>query len=71
MTEVKHIILCIAIFTVAISLVVIFVGCNDTVESIPEQCAEYTTAPEFNKCIQKHENRESLCSDVFWWLRYN
>lgn len=78
--EVKYAIAIIAIFTFSIIMVVIFVGCNASnpefdfngngAESIPKQCEEFNDPRQFQKCVNKATYKESLCTNLFFWLRY-
>lgn len=78
--EVRYGISIIIAVTVAISFFAIFAGCNAShpefdfngngAYSIPKQCEEYDTAQGYNSCIDRKQDREYVCANYFWWLRY-
>ena len=74
--EVKYILIYFGIITAGIALLIMFVGCNME-ESIEEKCGVYPTTrspgqlvSQYDKCTNKHISKESICSNVLWWMKY-
>ena len=75
--EVKSILIVMFSITATISLLVIFLGCNTEINSIPMECAEHPKSmspgsfvTKYDQCVNIYEFRENACADYFWWLRY-
>ena len=74
--EVNGILLIIFSIVFVIIMVVIFIGCNAE-KTMEDYCNQHSkvippmsSISPYDKCMIKQVNRENLCADYFWWLRY-
>ena len=66
--------------TASLSMFLIFAGCNmshpefdfngNGAYSIPKQCEDFEGGPTYSSCIDRKQDKENMCNDLFWWLRY-
>lgn len=38
--------------------------------SIPKQCEELEAGQMYQSCIDRKQDKENMCNDLFGWLRY-